>query len=61
MGLNEKERRQYKEWIKKESGYRDKKGRWEKGVTIGDMRRDSGHSNDRETVDINVEITKEEK
>jgi hypothetical protein len=61
MALNEKEKRQYKEWIKKESGYKDKKGRWQKGVTIGDIRRDSGHSNDRETVDISNEITKEEK
>lgn len=61
MALTEKEKRQYKEWIKNESGYRDKRGRWEPGVTIGEITRDSGNSNERENIDISVEITREEK
>ena len=59
MGLNKKERKQFKEWIHKESKYRDKKGRWERGVTISQIRRDSGNSNDRENIEISQEITRE--
>ena len=61
MALTEKEKRQYKEWINKESGYRDKKGRWEQGVTIGQITRDSGNSDARENIEISKEITREEK
>jgi hypothetical protein len=61
MSLNEKEKKQLKEWVHHESGYKDKKGRFEKGVTIGNIIRDSGHSNDREVVDVSVEITQEKK
>ena len=61
MALNEKEKKQYKEWIRKESGYRDKKGRWERGVTIGEITRDSGVSDARENIEISKEITNEEK
>ena len=61
MSITEKERKQLKEWVKHESGYRDKKGRWESGVTIGQMINDSGHSNSKEMVDTSVEITREEK
>lgn len=61
MVLDNKERKQFKEWIKHESRYRDKKGRWEEGVTIGNIIRDSGHSNSREVVDVQTELTREEK
>lgn len=59
MALNEKERSQFKEWIHKESPYKDKRGKFEKQITIGDIARDSGHSNRREVIDISNEITRE--
>ena len=58
MGLNDRERR---ELIKEMNHtYKDKKGRFEKGVTLGDISRDMGHSDTREIMDVNRQIVNEE-
>jgi len=54
MKLNQKER---KELIKElHHQYKDKKGRWHKGVTLGDIAGDMGHSDRKEIADVSTEI-----
>ena len=57
MGLNQKERKELIREMKHK--YKDKHGRWPKGLTVRDIRTDMGHSDGREIADINVEITRE--
>jgi hypothetical protein len=56
MGLTKKER---KELIKEiNHKYKDKKGRYSKGVTLGDISDDMHHSDRREIADVSDEMVK---
>jgi len=58
--ITEKEKKQLKEWIKNESPFRNKKhDKYEPGLTIGDIARESGHSDRKEVIDISNEMVNE--